>query len=387
MDESSFREAYTIRKLNILMIYEALSNARAKGGGIQIHVLLLVKALRNFGHNPLLFRTRPLHSDKISIRLAVNVLMQPFLFFFGIVRVLRIVKNMNIHLIHVHGARLPLILGFFICRITRIPLVVTIHEWRSWANKLNRQYKSADKIIVISQEVKLILENYGVDKTKLVYIPNMVDTDFFGSTIVNQDRSDRSYRLVFMGRLHPSKIGILKILLKATPRIVQKLPATQVWVVGARGSKFLEISRMARDINERIGKKVVVLLGYVKDPAKIIQAADIVIGVGRVALEAMAHGKPTIVGWSQDGSTFTGGLVNKENVYELEKYNFTGRNYSERINAQQMTELIVSLLRNEGYRKIVGKYYKKFVKRKFVIKVIIPEIMSVYSAVLNNRSS
>ena len=369
------------------MIYEALSNARAKGGGIQIHVLLLVKALRNFGHNPLLFRTRPLHSDKISIRLAVNVLMQPFLFFFGIVRVLRIVKNMNIHLIHVHGARLPLILGFFICRITRIPLVVTIHEWRSWANKLNRQYKSADKIIVISQEVKLILENYGVDKTKLVYIPNMVDTDFFGSTIVNQDRSDRSYRLVFMGRLHPSKIGILKILLKATPRIVQKLPATQVWVVGARGSKFLEISRMARDINERIGKKVVVLLGYVKDPAKIIQAADIVIGVGRVALEAMAHGKPTIVGWSQDGSTFTGGLVNKENVYELEKYNFTGRNYSERINAQQMTELIVSLLRNEGYRKIVGKYYKKFVKRKFVIKVIIPEIMSVYSAVLNNRSS
>lgn len=368
-----------MERLNILMIFEC-SNKPA--GGTRIHVLTLSKALRKLNHKVLLFPIRPLPLD-VNLFNVTTFVLQSFICFFEVIKIIQIVKKVKITILHAHNARLPLVLGYFVSRITRIPLVVTIHETWSRANKLNRLYKRADGIIAVSQEGKTILESYGVDETKLVYIPNMVDAGSFGSTAVTKDYG---YKVVFIGRLAPSKIGVLKILLEATPRIVQELPATKIWIVGPRGSRFVEISRMARDINDRIGKKVIFFLGYVKDVARIIEAADIVIGVGRVALEAMVHGKPTIVGSSQDGSIFTGGLVNRENVRELEKCNFTGRNYAERMNVQQMATLIIRLLRNDGYRKIVGEFGRKFVKRRFESKGVVLEIISIYFTCLYNRS-
>jgi glycosyltransferase involved in cell wall biosynthesis len=358
------------------MIYEGAH------GGIEVHVLTLSRALRNLGHNISLFPISPFYSEELSLRLAIAVFMQPFLFFWGMIRILRLVKKIRFDLVHVHCARLPLFLGLSICRIARVPLVVTMHEKQSRANKLNRQYKRADKIIAVSQEVREILEDYGVRKAKLTYIPNMVDVERFGTATAAHDPG---YTLVFVGRLDPSKIGFLKILLEATPRIIQELPNTQVWIVGPHGSKFQEISKIARGINERIGKEVILLLGYVKNTTKIIKEADIVLGVGRVTLEAMAQSKPVIVGSSLQGSMFSGGLVTRENADELEDSNFTGRGYSHIMNAEQLRKLIVNLLRNKTYRRIVGEFGREFIKTKFESQTVASETVSVYFECLKKR--
>ena len=359
-----------MKELCILMIFEYLGK---RPGGVQIHVLTLCKALKERGHDVLLFPSRPLHLRR-------DIFVQPFVRFQEMVRIIKIVKKKEINLVHAHGARLPLIMGHLIRRITGTPLVVTIHEAWSRATNLNRQYKVADRIIAVSQEVKTVLKYYGVDKNKLVYIPNMLDPKLFKSVTVDESVSSRcsSYRLVFMGRLDSSKIGILKILLGAIPKTVQEVPNAEVWIVGPRGSNFREISRMIRHINEGIGKKVVRLLGYVRNPTRILEAADVVIGVGRVAMEAMAHGKATIVGSSSADSSFTGALVTRESAGELEKYNFTGRNYKERINTQQMAELIVRLLKDAEYRKKVGEFSKDFSAKKFGVNRVVPKIESVY---------
>jgi len=363
-----------MKKLNILMIFENLGK---KPGGVQTHVFTLSKALRKMGHNVSLFSTRPLHFE-------VRALMQHLLCLLVVMRIIRIVRRVNIDLVHVHGGRLPLILGYFVCRMTKRPLVATIHEAGSLATKLNRQYKRADKIIAISQEVNATLRHYGVNKTKIVYVPNMLDEQFFESTGVHRDRDYRVLpsTLVFIGRLGATKIGILKILLEATPKIVQKVPIAEVWIVGSAGSNFPEISTIARHINENMGKKVVHLLGYVKNPTKIFDAADVVIGVGRVAMEAMAYGKATIVGSSCGDSTFTGGLVTRENVDELVKYNLTGRNYAKRINAHQLAELIVNLIKDNDYRKKVGEFCKEFAMKNFGVERVVPQIESVYISCL-----
>jgi len=55
--------------------------------------------------------------------------------------------------------------------------------------------------------------------------------------------------------------------------------------------------------------------------ARLYQAADLVVGMSRVVLEAMACGKPCIVA----GPEGDFGLVQPENAEELEKRNFISR--------------------------------------------------------------
>jgi glycosyltransferase involved in cell wall biosynthesis len=343
-------------------------------------VLTLVKNLRVLGHDVMVKKIPAMPSEDITIRVLSTFARDLLFSFCSAIEITSLIRKRGIHVLHVHDARIPLILGYFNHKVLKIPLVVTIHSPFAYTSRLNRLYKSANKVIVVSQDLKKSLEDYGVDETKLICIPNMVDTsDRLNSDCFDSARLDEdcSHKLVFVGRLDSSRVGILKILLKATPKILHELPSTQLWIVG-NGPKHTEISRMVRDINERMEKQVVLLLGYRKDAARIIDAADIVIGAGRVALEAMAHRKPVIVGSSRTGSIFGGGLVTAENADEHKKYNFTGRNYAEQMDAQQMAELVVCLIRDEKWRKEVGEFGRDFVVRNCEAKRIVREIESIY---------
>jgi len=366
--------------MNVLMIYEGMR----EGGGVQVHVLTLSKALRNLGIDVLLFPVSPLHSEETDLRLFLALLMQPLLCFVYGISALRFMKETHIDLVHAHGARLPLVLGWLVSKATRTPLVVTMHEAWTRANRLNPLYRKADKVITVSEEIKVVLECYGVDKTRLACIPNMVEVDFSERASINHEGG---YKLVFLGRLDPSKTGILMIILDAIPRITQELPATQFWIVGSAGSKYHEVSKKVKEINEALGRKAVYLLGYTKNVTGMIEKADLVIGVGRVALEALALGKPVIVGSAVKGSAFAGGLVTQDNVDEIAESNFTGRDYSQVMNAQQVGKLIVDLLRDYAYRETIGKFGRELIKAKFESGAIASETASVYFECLKKERS
>jgi phosphatidylinositol alpha-mannosyltransferase len=66
-----------------------------------------------------------------------------------------------------------------------------------------------------------------------------------------------------------------------------------VLVGGGRGAS--EIERKANEINERAGRRCVVLTGPTLDPRAAYAAADIVLGQGGSSLRGMAYAKPVIV--------------------------------------------------------------------------------------------
>jgi glycosyltransferase involved in cell wall biosynthesis len=55
------------------------------------------------------------------------------------------------------------------------------------------------------------------------------------------------------------------------------------------------LERLARQVNDRLGRPAVLLTGALLDPRPAYAAADIVIGMGGSSLRAMAFGKPVIV--------------------------------------------------------------------------------------------
>jgi glycosyltransferase involved in cell wall biosynthesis len=349
-------------------------------GGVQVHVHTLESELRRRGHNVVMFPVPPLHLEMVDARLIFYIIEQSFYLLWGILRVFNSVKKEHVQIVHVHGARLPLILGFFVTKIMKIPLVVTIHEAWTRANKLNRQYKFADRVISVSHESEAVLRSYGLDWNKLTCIPNMVDEV---PPELHRISGNNNHNITFVGRLDPSKTGILEILLDAAPRIIRRFPHIQISVIGSHGQSYADVRTRVEAVNISLGENIVELLGYVRNPFKMLQKADVVIGVGRIALEAMSCGKPVIVGSSSNGRVFTGGLVTGDNATELEKHNFTGRSFSKRVDAQQMADIIISILENEDYRTELGEFGREFIQRRFATSLVVDNIVSVYLDCLN----
>jgi glycosyltransferase involved in cell wall biosynthesis len=108
-------------------------------------------------------------------------------------------------------------------------------------------------------------------------------------------------------------------------------------------------------------KNVVVLLGYVSNVVAELRQSDIVIGVGRVAIEAMACGKPVIVGSRDKNGKLIGTLIVEDNVLALSRNNFSGRDYSEELSPERLIEILITLLKDTDYREHVGVAGRNYV--------------------------
>lgn len=79
----------------------------------------------------------------------------------------------------------------------------------------------------------------------------------------------------------------------AVERLGRTLPVRLIIVGG--GSAFDAVQRRADGVNERLGRRAVVLTGPKADPRPAYQFADIVVGMGSSALRGLAFAKPVVV--------------------------------------------------------------------------------------------
>ena len=109
--------------------------------------------------------------------------------------------------------------------------------------------------------------------------------------------------------------------------------------------------------NQQLGREVVQAVGYVGDVARFMMAADIVMGIGRCAFEAMAIQKPTLI----VGNLGFAGTVCEETVDQLAYYNFAGRNIVEVCPAVKLCDELDDLLSNPMQRNALGPFCRKYV--------------------------
>lgn len=285
--------------MNILM---ALSQLELTGA--EVYAATLGNELSSRGHN--LFYVSDTLSCKVHgphIPLAFNRRSIPRRFW-HVLRLVWLIRRYEIQLVHAHSRA-----SGWSCRVAcwicHVPMVTTVHGRQS-AHASGRLFHAfGHRAIAVCKEIESqLVSKFNVPADQVVVIPNGVDSRTLPRAMATASAGRRKPRVAIVGRLTGPKGALCHRLLSE----VLDLKDLEVRIVTA--------SQVPREFERFLGR-----VAFIGDQSMVFQEminADLVIGAGRVAVEALMLGTPTYA----VGETGRIGLVDLENLERAMETNF-----------------------------------------------------------------
>lgn len=356
--------------MNILM---ALSQREITGA--EVYAATLTEQLMKRGHKVVIVSdTLTVKSDALFIPLAFNE--RSLADRFSHVRTLcRIIKEHDIQVVHAHS-RASAWSCAIACKLCRIPLITTTHGRQPvhLSRKINKSF--GVKSICVCENIRTqICNDLGYAQKNTILLRNPVDASAFnftpkstseheGDNALKSNNQDGKHEILvaLVGRLSGPKGDVAY-------EVLSKLSEHKHIQVQIIGSKF---------IPERFNKfenlENVHFLGYRTDVPELMKKADVIIGAGRVGIEAMLTGRPLIA----VGEAIYEGLVTKANIGAVLSSNFGD------INSINETHLDFSTLKDdvEAAVKLTSDELadlKDIIKHEFDMERIVNTVEQLYS--------
>ena len=299
-------------------------------------------------------------------------IIQNILYVFNSIKTgLKIIKRNRVDIIHCNTYS-PVFAGWFLSKLTSIPLLVTIHDvgslhgynfWERWMQQFGRLskikafigYVSELLTIKLSKNIHTVSETSKKDilsfnpKCNVYVIPNSLNLEYY--KLKSEDRIEYGGFIVFIGRLVYYKH--LEIVIEAL-RILRSKYNVKLVVLGDGPMR-----RYWESLVERYNlKDIVEFKGYVSHREKLYYLSKcraLVLpstfeGFGMVILEAWALRKPVIVADVEP--------LNKIVTHGIDGYVVKNRPeiWAKHIYLLAINEELSKKMGNNGYRKLVTKY-------------------------------
>lgn len=208
-----------------------------------------------------------------------------------------IMERERITVVHVHQTPSGL-LAASAAKELGIPVVFTMHGTYYPKEEAIRLAQLCDSVITVSKPVQRFWERSGINST---VISNGVDVHAFHPEAWQREANAVAKLpaipagapvVTYVSRLAWQKASVCNMLLRATKEL-SDLPDLHVIVVGT-GAQSHHVQELARALNRKRGQQYVHFVGEKTDVRPYYAQSDLVVGTGRVALEAMATGKPVL---------------------------------------------------------------------------------------------
>ncbi|MEM4000666.1 MAG: glycosyltransferase family 4 protein [Saccharolobus sp.] len=318
--------------MKILLLVQFFHSSR---GGGEVMFSQLAEGLAERGHKIYVIRHKILNENKYegrnrNIRIRIHSIFPPvehkgglpasilqnLLYFFNCLRIsITLIKKEQIDIIHANSYT-PILVGWILSRLTRRPLLVTIHDigsthgfyfWEKWMKQFGKQSKLKALIgyiielisVKISKNIHTVSEASKEDilrlkfKEKNVYvIPNALDVLKYSP---HCESIEYVNEIAFIGRLVFYKN--LEVILKALSHIAEH--EVKLLVIGDGPMRYYW-QKLAEDLGVA-GK--VEFMGYLshEEKVRILRKVSALVlpslfeGFGMVILEAWTCKKPVIV--------------------------------------------------------------------------------------------
>lgn len=222
-------------------------------------------------------------------------------------RIIRIIKEKNIHILHSHEYKSDII-AFFISRFVKIQIVTTIHGWieNTFKSKVyieagKKTLPYFNKVIAVSPKIKSQLLSLGVSERNISLIYNGIVVENYNPGSYPQrllrtkyNIPDEAILIGNVGRLSQEK-GQTQFLL-AAKEVCRQNDKTYFVIIGD-GPDYDQLKKTA--IQYHIENKVI-FTGHVQDVRPFYQDLDIIAltsfteGFPNVILEALCMNKPVV---------------------------------------------------------------------------------------------
>ncbi|MFM5877295.1 polysaccharide deacetylase family protein [Aeromonas veronii] len=282
--------------MNILM---ALSQLEVTGA--EVYATTVGNELTRRGHNVFYVSdtlTKPTLGPVFKLRFNKRSILRRFWHVFYLIY---LIKKHHIQLVHAHS-RASGWSSYVACKLTGTPMITTVHGRQPVHASRKAFHALGYRAVAVCEDIAhQIVDNLGVDPAIVQVLRNGIETDKFQP--VPAPDNDKPV-IAIIGRLSGPKGELCYRLLDE----VLDLDACKVRIVS--GTKVPERFARFEDRTE--------FVGYVDDVPALLAGCDLVIGAGRVAMEALLCGRPAFA----IGEARAIGLVTEQNLDEALASNF-----------------------------------------------------------------
>jgi glycosyltransferase involved in cell wall biosynthesis len=351
-------------------------------GGAETHVITLARELARWGHPVAVVSrggrlTADLEKSGIDHFPAPLDSRSPLSLCAAILRLSRLLREERPEILHAH-ARIPA----WVCNVAakgRVPLVTTYHGVYASGFPWNLVTVPGDLTIAVSDDIAAhFTRHFRFDPDRIRVILNGIDTSSFRPDLdprpaLAQFNLGGGPRLVHVSRLSGEFAGTAIHLVSAAASLARHYPGFQAVIVGD-GDRFDEVRNAATAVNRAAGRDVVVVTGGCEDMPPLYAVADLVVGVARVALEAMACAKPVVLA----GEGGFRGTLDENVMDEAVRHNFTARGSGRSVTPGLLERDIRGLLDDPGLRARLGALGRKVVLDGYSVEKMVDMVESVY---------
>ncbi len=358
-------------------------------GGAETHAVVLARHLKEMGYNVVMASSGGVYEKTIA-RYGVKHYKVPLdnskllSIYRSLVAVRSIIAAEGVALLHAH-ARIPAFVSDLAGRLAGVHFITTAHAMFSTNFRFRYLSRWGEKTIAVSSDIKEhLIKNFGVPEQNIFLIPNGIDIEAFNPDVPVGDFMRELHLdspgnlVVYVSRLDGALAPVAINLMKACVRVYSEYPSLRLLVVGD-GKHINEVAAGAKEVNAQAGTELVRLLGARTDVNRIMAAGDLVVGVSRVALEAMACARNVILA----GGEGCGGLIREDSLPLFESDNFTGRRFNKEATVQNLEESLREfLLLSPGQKKHFGTALRKYIIKNYSSVKMAGETAEVYEKVL-----
>ncbi|MFH0259622.1 polysaccharide deacetylase family protein [Vibrio barjaei] len=282
--------------MNILM---ALSQLEVTGA--EVYATTVGNELTARGHNVFYVSdtlTKPHDGPFFSLRFNKRSVPRRF---WHVGYLIYLIKKHNIQLVHAHS-RASSWSCHVACKLTGTPMVTTVHGRQPVHASRKKFHAMGDRALPVCEAIRDQLHNdLAVPLEQMAVSRNGIETDNFKWV---EAPNNAKPVITIVGRLTGPKGDLCYRLLD------ECLNADKYDIRVVTGSKF--------ETRFEKFKSTVNFVGYTNDVPTMLSEADLVIGAGRVAMESLLCGRPTLA----IGEAKCIGVIDEANVSEAMATNF-----------------------------------------------------------------
>jgi glycosyltransferase involved in cell wall biosynthesis len=282
-----------------------------------------------------------------------------------LVQMVCLVRKMKIQVIHAHQ-RYPIFLACLVGKITGIPVVATVHGRTQYDLRSGFSRRHTSRILFVSRFVLEAAQRFPEIRQKATYIPN-------GVTIPEPTTSHNSHQITYISRLDSKHSAVVLLMLeKVLPVLLVDFPEITFNVVGS-GRCLEKVQEAATCLNRTYGRKICTVSGFQPQVREQMQDSMLVMGVGRVALEALACGIPVLC----VNKKHLGTMLSTKNFPFYKTANFVAvkDNPPE---AESLSRHLRDILANISFWKREANLLRELVDKKFNILKVAARVEALY---------